>query len=247
MRVGAGTGAPGPEWELAGDGALIARFGQGLDEAANRAALAWAVAIRADPPLGVWGVVPGHATLLVEFDPDIAGPEAVLAALRRPPAAPAPPGRTWVIPVVYGGAFGPDLEEAADRLGLPPETLIARHSDRSYRIFCLGFAPGFPLAAPLDASLVLPRRDSPRPRVPAGSVAIAGRQTGIYPTPTPGGWHLIGRTPLTLFNPRITPPARWRPGDRLRFQRITAEMFGRLAERDRSEAGRGPVDGHGRD
>jgi KipI family sensor histidine kinase inhibitor len=121
------------------------------------------------------------------------------------------------IPVRYGGDDGPDLEGVAGRLGLASDAVVALHAGTTYRVFMLGFAPGFAYLGTLPAELSLPRRTEPRPSVPAGSVAIAARQTGVYPVATPGGWHLIGRTEVTLWDPSAEPPARLAPGDRVRF------------------------------
>jgi KipI family sensor histidine kinase inhibitor len=126
----------------------------------------------------------------------------------------AEPGRLHRIPVVYDG---PDLAEAAERLHLPLTTVIELHSRPIYRVFLVGFVPGWAYLGPLPDELVLPRRENPRTVVPAGSVAIAGRQSGIYPLPTPGGWHLIGRTSVKLFLPDSDPPCLFRAGDRVKF------------------------------
>jgi len=219
------------EWEAAGDAALRLSFGRGLDPAANGRALRWAEALQEDRPTGVWGIVPGHATLLLEFDPELTDVETVLAACAARARLPESGGmwRTVVLPVLYGGEAGPDLSAVADRLGLAPEEVVARHAGRPYRIFCVGFAPGQPLAGPLEARLVVPRRESPRPRVEPGSVALAGWQTGVYPAPTPGGWHVIGRTPLKLFDAGRRPPVPYRPGDTLRFEPVDSATFARLA------------------
>lgn len=131
-----------------------------------------------------------------------------------------PPGErcaTREIPVDYGGAAGADLEEVAARTGLSPRQVIARHAEATYVVAFVGFSPGFPYLLGLPRELELARRDSPRARVPAGSVAIAGRFAGIYPSATPGGWHLLGRTDLHLFDPCGQPPNRLAPGDRVRF------------------------------
>ena len=133
------------------------------------------------------------------------------------------------IPVCYGDAFGPDLDAVAAHAGLDARDIIERHSNAEYRVAMLGFMPGFPYLLGLDPSLQAPRRPSPRTRVPAGSVAIGGAQTGIYPRELPGGWQLIGRTPLALFDPSRTPPALLRPGQRVRFRPIDAGEFAALA------------------
>ncbi|WIG55610.1 MAG: Allophanate hydrolase 2 subunit 1 [Rhodanobacteraceae bacterium] len=136
------------------------------------------------------------------------------------------------IPVCYGGDCGPDIDAIAEHAGLVRDEVIARHAAAEYTVAMLGFAPGFPYLLGLDAALHVPRRATPRTRVPAGSVAIGGAQTGIYPCELPGGWHLIGRTPLALFDPRRDPPCLLAPGDRVRFRAIDAGEFARLVERD---------------
>jgi KipI family sensor histidine kinase inhibitor len=125
--------------------------------------------------------------------------------------------QTLEIPVRYGGRDGPDLEQVAASLGLSPQEVVRRHAAPSYRIFVLGFAPGFAYLGPLPPELRLPRRAEVRQRVPAGSVAIAGEQTAVYPFETPGGWHILGRTELVLWDPAADPPALLRPGGRVRF------------------------------
>ena len=134
------------------------------------------------------------------------------------------------IPVVYGGEDGPDLDAAAAELGLSPQTLIERHSAGRYTVAMIGFAPGFPYLSGLDPALALPRLATPRTRVAAGSVAIGGAQTGIYPRDSPGGWRILGRTPLTLFDPQRDPPTALLPGDRVRFVAIDAAQFAHIAQ-----------------
>jgi KipI family sensor histidine kinase inhibitor len=126
------------------------------------------------------------------------------------------------IPVCYGGDFGPDLDALADHARLGAEEVVERHAGAMYTVAMLGFAPGFPYLFGLDPALHMPRRASPRTRVPAGSVAIGGAQTGIYPSELPGGWQLIGRTPLVLFDADRDPPSLLMPGDRVRFVAIDA-------------------------
>lgn len=133
--------------------------------------------------------------------------------------------RTVEIPVAYGGEFGPDLDAGAAELGLSPADLIQRHSGALYRVAMIGFAPGFPYLSGLDPALALPRLATPRTRVAAGSVAIGGAQTGIYPRPGPGGWRLLGRTPLSLFDPARAQPSLLLPGDRVRFVAIDPDRF----------------------
>ena len=129
------------------------------------------------------------------------------------------------IPVCYGGEFGPDLPFVAARAGLSEDEAARRHAAGEYRVHLIGFAPGFPYLGGLTAELAAPRRATPRERVPAGSVGIAGRQTGVYPLETPGGWQIIGRTPLRLFRLDADPPALLRTGDGVRFRAIAADEF----------------------
>ncbi|MCA1056118.1 5-oxoprolinase subunit PxpB [Rossellomorea aquimaris] len=129
------------------------------------------------------------------------------------------------IPVCYGGEFGPDLEEVARINGLTTEEVITKHSNGDYLVYMIGFAPGFPYVGGLDPALATPRRESPRLKIPAGSVGIAGEQTGVYPIETPGGWQLIGRTPLSLFQPELDTPSLLQAGDRIKFIPISEEEF----------------------
>lgn len=198
-----------------GDSAVLAELGSRLDTALNTRAIALAAALK--KRRDVRQAVPGHASVTVQFDPDQITHDAMAAAIRRLAARRPPveePGRLHRIPVVYDG---PDLVEVCERLRLRPEQLVALHSRPIYRAFLVGFVPGWAYLGPLADELVLPRRPSPRTQVPAGSVAIAGQQTGIYPLPSPGGWHLIGRTSVRVFLPDSDPPSLFRAGDRVKF------------------------------
>jgi KipI family sensor histidine kinase inhibitor len=221
--------------ELLGETALLLRFGDGLDAAINARVHAAARALRAAKLPGIVDVAPAYATLLVRFDPAIwlddgARPQArviraIRAAIERAAdandAARQTP-RVIEIPVCYGGDCGPDLVEVARHARLTPAEVIARHTAADYRVAMLGFAPGFPYLLGLDPALCMPRRANPRTRVPRGAVAIGGAQTGIYPSELPGGWQLIGRTPLVLFDADRDPPSLLMPGDRVRFVAIDA-------------------------
>ena len=169
-----------------------------------------------DPP-GVVELVPGYRTVLIVADPGQAEALDELAArlphLELAPAG-AVAGETVEIPVRYDGE---DLPEVAGLTGLEPDEVVRRHTAPEYTVAFLGFSPGFPYLVGLDPALEVPRRDTPRTSIPAGSVGLAGNQTGIYPTATPGGWQLIGRTEVTLFDPARDPPALLAPGTRLRF------------------------------
>ena len=217
-------------WTEVGDQGFLRVVDDVMDPDVNRRVQGMAEAVRAAQIPGVVGIVPAYASLLVEWEGAAKDRRAALLRVARAAERPRGgfPSRVFRVPVLYGGDAGPDLEEAAERLGLAAAHVVTLHAENAYRIFCLGFAPGFPLAGPLDARLVLPRRPSPRARVPEGSVAMAGAQTGIYPTATPGGWHLIGRTPLRLFGAQRTPPVAWGPGDVIQFIPIEQEEYHRL-------------------
>jgi KipI family sensor histidine kinase inhibitor len=198
-----------------GDAALLAELGTRLDTALNTRAIALANALK--KRRDVRQAVAGYASVTVHFDPDQTTHNALAAAIKRlaskrPPMA--EPGRLHRIPVTYDG---PDLEAVAAILGLSPAQVAEIHARPIYRVFLVGFVPGWAYLGPLPEELQLPRRHVPRTRVPAGSVAIAGRQSGIYPLPTPGGWHLIGRTSVKLFLPDADPPCLFRAGDRVKF------------------------------
>jgi 5-oxoprolinase (ATP-hydrolysing) subunit B len=213
-----------PRIARVGDAALLATLGDDLDLDLN----AWALRAAADlvrrrpGTPGIGAVVPGHASVLVHLDPDACDEDdarrVIADALARTRAAGAAiPGHHRDIAVRYGGADGPDLAEVAARTGLTEERVVALHAGTEHRVLVLGFVPGFPYLGVLPAELALPRRATPRVRVPAGSVAIAGRQTGIYPFATPGGWHLIGRTDAAIWDPDRDPPVLLAPGDLVRF------------------------------
>ena len=174
-------------------------------------------ALRALGPPGVTELVPGYRTLLVVADPGQAGTldelATALPTLELPPAG-AVAGDPVEVPVRYDGE---DLPEVARLTGLDAEEVVRRHTAPEYTVAFLGFSPGFPYLVGLDPALEVPRRDTPRTSIPAGSVGLAGGQTGIYPTASPGGWQLIGRTEVILFDPARDPPALLAPGTRLRF------------------------------
>ena len=220
--------------EALGDCALLIRFGDRIDAQINVLALAAAeLLVHADLP-GLRDVAAAYATVCVHYDPAAWAGDghapfdrlrarigALLEMLDGVPSLQVPAQRE--IPVCYGGAHGPDLAELARHARLTIDEAIALHCAGDYRVAMLGFAPGFPYLLGLDARLHMPRHANPRTRVPAGSVAIGAGQTGIYPRATPGGWRVIGRTPLVLFDPARSPPALLAPGQRVRFRAIDAD------------------------
>lgn len=225
-----------------GDCALRVELGEEMDEATHARVAAAAAAIEAAALPGVSELVPAYTTVTVHYNPaavfsagapaaDLAGwlgariGQAVAAAATAKPAR----GRSVVIPVCYDPEFAPDLARVAAQAQLSPEEVVRRHGRAAYWVALVGFAPGFPYLAGLPAELATPRHARPRTSVPAGSVGIAGAQTGIYPLATPGGWNLIGRTPVRLFDPQQDPPALLRAGDRVQFRAIKRAEFDRLA------------------
>ena len=225
---------PAPLFFPMGDQALIVEFGDRIDPALSAQIAAVAKQLREALPIGVIDIVPAYSTLALHYDPAAVGAgtspydalvETIDAWLKTQPAAAPPDSPLIEIPVCYGGAFGEDLEGLAESCNLSVEEVIAIHSSAAYYVHMLGFVPGFAYLGGLDARLATPRRDTPRPHVPAGSVAIGGEQTGVYPLDTPGGWHIIGRTPLRLFKPDAMPPSLLNAGDTVRFVPISAHEF----------------------
>lgn len=214
-----------------GDSAVVVRLGSDLDETALRRVRALAAALEHDRPAGVVDVVPAFTSVTVFYDATHTGGYARLCAEVEARAARADASlvsqeaRVVEIPVCYGGEFGPDLAEVAARAGLSSDEVVALHAGADYLVHAVGFAPGFAYLGGLPAKLHTPRRATPRTTVPAGTVGIGGAQTGVYPLATPGGWNLIGRTPLRLFDAGRAEAAQLRTGDRVRFRAIGAEEF----------------------
>lgn len=224
-----------------GDAALVVDFGGGISEATLARVQALREYLLAHPLVGLRETVPAYTTLTVYYDPWLvrqAAPappaEQVAAGLRAAllaaVAAPAASAEVLEIPVCYGGEYGPDLAAVAHHTGLTEAEVVARHMAPTYRVFMLGFLPGFAYLGGLDAALATPRRATPRALVPAGAVGIAGVQTGIYPLASPGGWQLIGRTPRQLFDPEREPPTLLHASQHLRFVPISASDFQHLNE-----------------
>ncbi|NYT25766.1 5-oxoprolinase subunit PxpB [Alcaligenaceae bacterium] len=224
------------EWSIAahGDRCLVIRFGTGLDAATGRRCGAAAAALRRAALDGVSDIVPTFNTVAVHYLPGRhtantslrkleLGIEEILRQARLDSAQTG--GRLVELPVCYGGEFGPDLRDVAERLGMSESSVVQRHSREPLYVFMLGFAPGAPFMGVLDEDFALARRDTPRTAVPAGSVAVANRQTIVYPNELPGGWHVIGRTPLRLFDPLREPATLIAPGDSVRLVPITQEAF----------------------
>lgn len=214
-----------PRLREAGDAALLLELDGGIDLDVNARAIAIAGAFRGSAPPGVRDVVATYRSVAVSFDPLRVDAEAVRRLLVQSAAAPAAApvaGRSVEVPVIYGGEFGPDLHDVAAFAGVRPEQVVERHADTEYRVYMLGFLPGFAYMGSVPDEIAMPRRGVPRLRVEAGSVGIAGRQTAIYPHASPGGWQIIGRTRTRVFDPAVNPPALFAPGDRVRFVPVPA-------------------------
>jgi KipI family sensor histidine kinase inhibitor len=219
----------------AGDGAVTIEFGDQItSQLVGRVAaldkLLQAARERGELA-GVVETMPTFRSLTVLYDPlqsSRAALDPVLTALAsQSEAAPAANGRRWRLPVCYGGEFGADLADVASATGLSPDAVVQLHADTELSVYMIGFMPGFPFMGDLPSALDMPRRREPRLRVPAGSVAITGSLTAIYPWQSPGGWQLIGRCPVPLFDAAAATPSLLAPGDTVRFEAITAQ---RLAE-----------------
>ena len=219
-----------PRFRPLGDWGVVAEFGgDEISDAANAAVLALRRVVEAEHLPGVVETLPTYRSLLVVFDPQrtTAGAvrEALLAAVSRADPSSLPAGRLVELPTAYGGSHGPDLPSLAAEVGLTEEAVIAAHTGREYRVYMLGFSPGFPYMGTLPEVLRVPRLRSPRTYVPQRTVALAGQQTGVYPVASPGGWRLIGRTPLRIYDPTRDPPFLLDAGDRARFVAISEREY----------------------
>jgi inhibitor of KinA len=215
----------------AGDSALIVEFDERIDPDVNARTIACADAIEAAGVAGVRDVVPTYRSVAVYFDPLRTDGHALTVCLEREAANPSragrAPGTPVRIPVCYGGELGPDLPDVASFAGLPQTDVIAVHASTSYRVFMLGFVPGFAYLGIVDQRIAMPRRATPRLRVPAGSVGLACAQTGVYSAETPGGWQLIGRTPVKPFDPARAEPFLMKAGDTVQFYPIDRAEYDR--------------------
>ncbi len=219
-------------FRLVGDRGVIVEYGDAISREINIKVRTMAMAIAEEKPVGIVEVIPTYRSLLIVYDPlaiDLKGLEDLLQSMEsRLDQLQIPPPRTVEIPVFYGGDLGPDIEFVAQTHNLTVEDVIRIHSGALYQIYMIGFTPGFPFLGGLPQELHTPRLETPRPLVPAGSVGIANNQTGVYPIDSPGGWRLIGRTPLSLFSPSKENPFLYRAGDMIKFVRISEEEYHRI-------------------
>jgi inhibitor of KinA len=218
-----------PKFRAMGDRALLVELGGDINREVNRRVRMLYYSLSDCELGGVVELIPSYATLLIVFDPlkiSLAGLKAgTLRLMETADPSRIPEPKTVRIPVVYGGDFGPDLLWMAEFHHLTPDEVIRYHTATTYHVYMIGFTPGYPYMGEVPIEIATPRRDTPRTRVPQGSVGIAQRQTGIYPVASPGGWQIIGRTPVRLFDPAAWPPTPLEIGDAVNFFPIEMEAY----------------------
>jgi len=221
-----------PRIRISGDRAVLVEYGDTIDPAVNEKVRAMAALLKRVLPEGVEAVIPAYRNLSLIYNPLVTSPEKILSVLQKMEARlheiEIPQPRIVEIPVLYGGEFGPDLAVVAEHSGMTMEQVIAIHAGTEYPIYMIGFTPGFCYLGGLDRRIHTPRRKTPRTLLPGGSVGIAEAQTGMYPVDSPGGWQIIGRTPLRLFAPGREAPFLYEAGDRIRFVPIATEEYERI-------------------
>ncbi len=224
-----------------GDSAITVEFGDEIDPRINACAVAFAASVSQQGWKGILEIVPTYRSVTIYFDALHWNVSRLADRLKKLPRLSSngivPRSALHTIPVLYGGEWGPDLEDVAAFAGLSPAQAITLHASIRYRVYMLGFSPGFPYLALVPERLAMPRLSTPRTKVPAGSVGIADRQTGIYPTTTPGGWRLIGRTSISPYRQGSSVPFLLKPGDMVQFKSIDQDEFNRLSRE-------GQDDGH---
>ncbi|HSJ37040.1 MAG TPA: 5-oxoprolinase subunit PxpB [Planococcus sp. (in: firmicutes)] len=219
-----------------GDSALLIEAGKVIADSSQQAVRNIDALIESDAPAWLIETIPAFTTLTLIYNPLLItfneAKEEVIELLKGAADVSVPPPRTVEIPVCYGGTYGPDLEFVAQHNGLSTEQVIQIHTRESYSVHMIGFAPGFPYLGGMSEKIAAPRKETPRVSIPARSVGIAGNQTGIYPISTPGGWQLIGRTPVRLFLPENDIPSLLRAGDKIAFRQISEDEYQALEEKE---------------
>ena len=212
----------------AGDTAMVVEFGNQVDRIVSDRVLRLSSLVRAAKLPGVVETLPTFRSLMVHYNPLVTDSAGLIAAIERlleSSSGETQPAKLWRIPVCYADSHAPDLAEVAQRTGLSSEEVVGLHAGTRFHVYMIGFVQGFPYMGDLPRTLVLPRRTDPRVRVPPGSIAIATNLTAIYPLESPGGWHLVGATPVRLFDPRLSRPALLSPGDAVQFEPVSAGEF----------------------
>lgn len=214
---------------VCGDSGLTVQFGNEISSEINQRASGFAKRLKSRRIPGILEIIPAYCSVMVGYDPGIISFERLVNKLKPLCAGlgkeDAAQKKIWKIPVCYGGEYGQDLPDVAEYLKLPQEEVIRRHSSTDYRIYMLGFLPGFAYLGGMEKTLSVPRLDNPRAKIPAGSVGIGGEQTGVYPLESPGGWRLIGTTPLLLYDISREEPVLYKAGDFMRFVPVTGQTF----------------------
>ena len=223
-------------FRIAGDQGLLVEYGDEIDFEVNTKVRTMAIIMKQNTPKGVVEAIPTYRSLLLVYDPSITNLAKLQKELQkleeRLEEIQISPPDTVEIPVCYGGEFGPDIEFVAETHDLSIKEVIQLHSEPEYLIYMVGFTPGFPFLGGLSEKLHTPRLETPRTFVPKGSVGIANNQTGIYPVSSPGGWQLIGRSPIKLFAPERPNPFLYQAGDHIKFKPIALEEYSRLAKEE---------------
>ena len=216
-----------PAFRIMGDRGLLVELGDEIHPEINQSVQELYISMDMRQIQGVVDLVPSYRSLLIVYNPLSIGLEelqkTVLDVFRDMDRSQLPQPKTIKIPVVYGGVYGPDLQWVADFHHIATTDVIAHHLEPTYRVYMIGFTPGYPYLGELPEEIVTPRRETPRTVVPKGSVGIAQRQTGIYSVESPGGWQIIGWTPVELFDPKSQSPSLLTMGDRVRFHQISEE------------------------
>lgn len=227
-----------PRLMPSGDTALVIEFGETIDREINARVIALADRIWLARIAGVVELVPTFRSLMVHYDPDVVLYSELAGEITRllpELTAGEHKHRLWILPTCFGGEYGPDLDDVAQRTGLRTSEVIAELTAHSYHVYCLGFLPGWPYMGDVPDRLSLPRRENPRTKVPMGAVCIAQKMTGVYPLESPGGWHLLGRTPVRMFDRRRRQPVLLSPGDEVRYAPVSPAEFADLEAK--AEAG----------
>jgi inhibitor of KinA len=220
-----------PKFLTAGESCVVAEFADEIDRSANIAVMRLKERLEAEGLAGVIECLPTYRSLAIYFDPlTVSRAEIVRIAKKSCCAVAESAGsyKVMSIPVAYGGEYGPDLESVAEHCGIAPEEVVRRHTGKVCHCYMIGFVPGFAYLGGMDESIAAPRLEVPRKVIPAGSVGIAGKQTGIYPIESPGGWRLIGRTPLKLFTPQANQPTLIKAGYGIRFKPVSADEYAKI-------------------
>jgi KipI family sensor histidine kinase inhibitor len=221
-------------FRITGDQGLLVEYGDTINLDVNHKVRSMAIVLEKNMPAGIIEIIPTYRSLLIVYDPLQTTPtrlkKTLISLEERLPGIEIPPPGTVEIPVCYGGEFGPDIEFVAESHEITADEVIRLHIEPEYPIYMIGFTPGFPFLGGLPEALHTPRLETPRTLVPEGSVGIANNQTGIYPVASPGGWRLIGRTPVKLFAPERPNPFLYQAGDRIKFKAISSEEYVRIKE-----------------